>query len=143
MKKAIRKITIFILIILLLSAHIVILGETIANALEMHNEDTNIKNVKYDAYLKTGEGKKYEKEANITERETLVLNVKVNNQGVLRDAKINIGNTNFNIITEEIENEYIKQINAETNEIELNSIIYSNETTIEIPIEFKKTSSFT
>ena len=43
MKKAIRKITIFSLIILLLSAHIVILGETIANALELHNEDTNIK----------------------------------------------------------------------------------------------------
>ena len=93
MKKAIRKITIFSLIILLLSAHIVILGETIANALELHNEDTNIKNVKYDAYIKTEEGNKYEKQANISERETLVLNVKVNNQGVLRDAKINKDNT--------------------------------------------------
>ena len=143
MKKAIRKITIFSLIILLLSAHIVILGETIANALELHNEDTNIKNVKYDAYLKTEEGNKYEKQANISERETLVLNVKVNNQGVLRDAKINIDNTNFNIITEEIESEYIKQISAETNEIELNSIVYSNDVTIEIPIEFKQASSFT
>lgn len=109
MKKAIRKTTICSLIILLLSAHIVILGQTIANALELHNEDTNIRNVKYDAYLKTEEGNKYEKQANITERQTLVLDVKVNNQGVLRDAKINIGNTNFNIITEEIENEYIKQ----------------------------------
>lgn len=143
MKKAIRKTTICSLIILLLSAHIVILGQTIANALELHNEDTNIRNVKYDAYLKTEEGNKYEKQANITERQTLVLDVKVNNQGVLRDAKINIGNTNFNIITEEIENEYIKQINSETNEIELNSIVYSNDVTIEIPIEFKETSSFT
>ena len=32
---------------------------------------------------------------------------------------------------------------TETNEIELNSIVYSNDVTIEIPIEFKQASSFT
>lgn len=144
MKKAIKKATICSLIILLLSTHIVILGETIANALEAYNENTNIANVKYNVYLETEDGnKEYEKQVNISERQTLVLNVYVKDQGILNDAKINIENSNFNIVEEEIENEYIKHIDAQNNEIELNSIVYSNEATIKVPIEFKKTSRFT
>ncbi len=144
MKKAIKKATICSLIILLLSTHIVILGETIANALDAYNENTNIANVKYNVYLETEDGnKEYEKQVNISERQTLVLNVYVKDQGVLNDAKINIENSNFNIVEEELENEYIKHIDVQNNEIELNSIVYSNEVTIKVPIEFKKTSRFT
>lgn len=140
MREMVKKLIICSLIIVLMSSYVVILSETIANALEVNLEDTNVDNVKYDVFIKREDGRAYETEANVSEIQTLVVNVRVKNQGVLKDAKIKIENANFNII-KEIENEYVKSI--ENNEIELNQIIYSNEATIEIPIEFNKVDRFT
>ena len=41
-------------------------------------------------------------------------------------------------VIEKVENKYIKDINTETKEIELNQIIYQNDVQIEIPIKFEK-----
>ena len=42
-----------------------------------------------------------------------------------------------------ISNQYVKNVNSETNEIELNKIIYQNDAKIEVPVTFKKQVIFT
>lgn len=137
MKKIIGNIAILFLIGITILGYVKILGKTISNAGETSEENTNVENVKYSVYVKAQETNNY-----ISERQTLVINIKVKNQGVLRDAKINIENPNFNIVETETSNQYIKGINYENSEIELNDIMNSNETTIELPIEFKKVDTF-
>ena len=44
---------------------------------------------------------------------------------------------------EKISNQYVKDVNLETNEIELNKIIYQNDAKIEVPVTFKKQVIFT
>lgn len=147
MKTAIKKTVIISLIITLMSTYFVIIGQTMSIALsvelESQGEDTNANNVKFDVYFNLGENKGHEKNANLEEEQTLILNVNVKNQGVLKDAKIRIENPNFTIIKEKIASEYIKKVDTDKNEIELNSIIYSNNTIIELPIKFKKLNNFT
>ncbi len=147
MKTAIKKTVIISLIITLMSTYFVIIGQTMSIALsvdlESQGEDTNANNVKFDVYFNLGENKGHEKNANLEEEQTLILNVNVKNQGVLKDAKISIENPNFTIIKEKIASEYIKKVDIDKNEIELNSIIYSNNTEIELPIKFKKPNNFT
>ena len=147
MKTAIKKTVIISLIITLMSTYFVIIGQTMSIALsvelEGQGEDTNANNVKFDVYFNLGENKGHEKNANLEEEQTLILNVNVKNQGVLKDAKIRIENPNFTIIKEKIASEYIKKVDTDKNEIELNSIIYSNNTIIELPIKFKKLNNFT
>ncbi len=146
MKRAIKKTVIVSLIITLMSTYFVIIGQTMSIALsvglESQSEDTNANNVKFDVYFNLGEGKGHERSANLAEEQTLVLNVNVKNQGVLKDAKIQIENPNFTIIKEKIASEYIKKVDVEKNEIELNSIIYSNDAIIELPIKFKQANNF-
>lgn len=147
MKTAIKKTVIISLIITLMSTYFVIIGQTMSIALsvelESQGEDTNANNVKFDVYFNLGENKGHEKSANLAEEQTLILNVNVKNQGVLKDSKISIENPNFTIIKEKIASEYIKKVDTDKNEIELNSIIYSNNTEIELPIKFKKPNNFT
>lgn len=144
---AIKKTVIISLIITLMSTYFVIIGQTMSIALsvglEGQSEDTNANNVKYDVYFNLGESNAHEKNANLAEEQTLVLNVNVKNQGVLKDAKISIENPNFTIIKEKIASEYVKKVDTDKNEIELNSIIYSNNAIIELPIKFKKPNNFT
>lgn len=143
----IKKTVIISLIITLMSTYFVIVGQTMSIALsvgiESQGEDTNANNVKFDVYFNSEESKEHEKSANLAEEQTLILNVNVKNQGVLKDAKISIENPNFTIIKEKITSEYVKKIDTDKNEIELNSIIYSNNATIELPIKFKKLNNFT
>ena len=58
--------------------------------------------------------------------------------GVLENAKIKINNANFKILKDEVKNSYVKYINDDTNEIELNKITYGNSIEIELPIKFEK-----
>lgn len=135
-----RRTVIFICALLILTsalAYAITIGKTISDAGEITEEDTNIENVKYSVYVKAQETNNY-----ISEKQTLVIKVKVKNQGVLKDAKISIENSNFNIVESETSNEYIKGINCENSEIELKDIMYPNEATIELPIEFKKVDTF-
>lgn len=146
MKTAIKKTVIISLIITLMSTYFVIIGQTMSIALlvglEGQSEDTNANNVKYDVYFNLGESNAHEKSANLAEEQTLVLNVNVKNQGVLKGAKISIENPNFTIVKEKIASEYVKEVDTDKNEIELNSIIYSNNAIIELPIKFKKPNNF-
>lgn len=141
MKKKILKISITLLLIsTFILTDFLSVGYGIVNAVyeELENQKTatNEKNVEFDAYFLSNGNKTHYKENNLDEKDTLVLSINVKNKGVLNDAKIKIENANFAI--EKVEDKYIKDINTETKEIELNQIIYQNNVQIEIPIKFER-----
>lgn len=145
-EKILNLITIINLIIVLTAANIIFVGYNIVialgNRLEEQNNSTNVANVQFDAYFKTEEGNVHYKQANISDAENyLYININVLDKGSLNDAKIKINDSNFKIKDQNISNTYIKNVNKETNEIELNSIIYNNSVELEIPIEFNKKDS--
>ena len=143
MKRGILKIFIAILLIIVLtSINMLFLGYnlvvSLANEIEKQVNNTNINNVKFDAYFKNENATEHYRKANISEQEIyLYINVNVQGNGSVENAKIKINDSNFKIKENNILNSYIKNINLETNEIELNSIIYGNNVELEIPIEFK------
>lgn len=148
MKQKIWKsiLTIFLIITLSL-VDFIILGHNIAIAIaegiEEQGISTNLKNVEFDAYFNNNEEKVHEKQVQISSEEILIFNVNVKEKGSLNDAKIKINNPNFKILAEKVENNtYIKNVDAQKNEIELNSIIYQNSVIIKIPVIMDKLDSF-
>lgn len=146
MKNGILKIFVTILLIMTLTmTNFIFLGYEVFAAyeeLESQNIVTNVKNVEFDAYFVNGDQKTHSKENDLDNKETLVLNVNVKDKGSLNDAKIKLENTNFTILKDEVSSQYVKSINTDTNEIELNQIIYQNNAQINIPITFKKQDNF-
>ena len=128
--KILKVLTVISLIIVMTSANVILLGYNIAIAvseqLEAQNIDTSNTNVQFDAYFKVNETKVHSKQAKIGEDLKVYLNINVLNNGTLNNGKIKINNSNFKIKDNTINNTYIKSINKENNEIELNSIIYNN-----------------
>ena len=142
-----KSISIFTIIALLM-AEFVVIGQNIVNAmtneeLENQSNSTNVSNVYFDAYFKDGENTTHSKESDLDEEETLIVNINVKNTGSIENGKIKINNPNFKIEKEKISNQYVKDVNSETNEIELNKIIYQNDAKIEVPVTFKKKVIFT
>ena len=115
MKKIIFKfIMIVLLVITLISSNIIYMGYNIAialaNELEMQSDDTNIANVKFDAYFKTDNRTEHYKQANINNKDIcLYLSVNVIDKGSLDNAKIKITDSNFKIKTDDISNKYVKK----------------------------------
>ena len=146
MKSKILKTLFSILLILILTmTKFVFLGYEVWAAyeeLESQKIETNVKNVQFDAYFMNGNQKIHSKESDIYNKETLVLNVNVKDKGYLNDAKIKIENANFTILKNEVNNQYVKSINIDSNEIELNPIIYQNNAVIMLPISFKRQDNF-
>ena len=110
--------------------------------LEAQNNTTNVKNVEFDAYFLNDGSKSHSKQGNIGEEQTLILGIYVKEKGVLNDAKIKIENSNFVILKDKVNSEYVKNIDLEKNEIELNQIIYQNNAEISLPISFNKEQEF-
>ena len=142
-----KSISIFTIIALLM-AEFVVIGQNIVNAmtneeLENQSNSTNVSNVYFDAYFKDGENTTHSKESDLDKEETLIVNINVKNTGSIENGKIKINNPNFKIEKEKISNQYVKDVNSETNEIELNKIIYQNDAKIEVPVTFKKQVIFT
>ena len=145
-KRILRAIIVSILILLLTMADFIFVGYNFAIAvsenLEGQNMATNIQNVDFDVYFKQENGTTHEKQMNIDAEDTLILYISVKNKGILNNAKIQLNNSNFEIVKDKVQNSNINQINDETNEISLNSIASGNSIEIEIPIRFKKQSTF-
>lgn len=142
-----KSISIFTIIALLM-AEFVVIGQNIVNAmtneeLENQSNSTNVSNVYFDAYFKDGENTTHAKESDLDEEEILVVNISIKNMGSIENGKIKINNPNFKLEKEKISNQYVKDVNSETNEIELNKIIYQNDAKIEVPVTFKKQVIFT
>lgn len=139
------KILVIVLITFLLISDFLILGQGIVLAvyeeLETQNLTTNVSNVEFNAYFDNEGQKVHSKTAEIKKGEHLILDIYVKEKGVLNDAKIKIENSNFRI--KPIQNTYVKNINSQTNEIELNSILYEERVILQIPVEFVKTEVVT
>ena len=138
-----KKVIVFLQILVIIGIQFAILGNSVVEAfyagLEQQSTNTNQKNIDFDVYFKNGEEKVHYKEADIKEGGSLIVNIMMNQTGVLDNAKISLENSNFNL--KEIENAYVKSI--EDNEIELNQIISGEEVKIEIPIQFKEGENIT
>lgn len=136
--KILKTILISLLILSLTIFDFILLGYNVVIAvsenLESQNTTTNISNIDFDAYFKQNESKVHEKQIDVLKEDTLIIHINVKDKGVLNDAKIKIENANFKIIKDKIQNSYIKEINENTNEITLNSIVYGNDIEIEIPV---------
>ncbi len=130
-----------ILLITLAGLDFIFLGNQIILALyeglEEQKTATNVRNVIFDAYFKEGEAKKHSKQATISQGENLMIDIAVENVGVLESGKIKIENANFTIDKARVKDENIKAIQEETNEIELNQMA-SGKATITLPIKFEK-----
>lgn len=145
-KRILRAIIVSILIMLLTMADFVLVGYNFAIAvsenLEEQNMTTNVQNVDFDVYFRQENGITHEKQMNVDVEDTLILYISVKNKGILNDAKIQLNNSNFEIVKDKIQNSNVKQINEQANEITLNSITSGNSIEIEIPIKFKKQNTF-
>ena len=141
MEKILEKVIALILVIILISANMLILGEyTIAYALsdeELSKQDakTNQKNVEFSAYF---DGGTHNKTFEIgDEGAKIYVNVKVNNAGYLENGTIEFENTNFKL-KDGITNENIQSVDANNNIIVLNKLNNGSNITIELPIEILK-----
>ena len=142
-EKVLKLITVIALIIALTSINVLFLGYHIvialANELETQGNNTNISDVQFDAYFKVDNNATHYRQANISDEQVyLYININVLEKGSVDNAKIKINDSNFKIKDSSNSNAYVKNINLDTNEIKLNSIIYNNNVEIEIPIEFNK-----
>ena len=142
-EKILKIVTVVTLILTLTSLNVLFLGYHIvialADELETQNNNTNIADVTFDAYFKTDSGNMHYRQANISDNQVyLYVQVSVLEKGSLDNAKIKIDDANFKIKDNNYSNSYIKSINKQTNEIQLNSVIYNNDVELEIPIEFDK-----
>lgn len=142
-EKRISKIMLIILIIVaLIMGEFIFVGYNFVQALYegLEQQETSIvnSNVSFDAYFKSGEDKVHSKQIRISNGDSLYINLYINNTGVLNNSKIKIENANFKIKQDQINNQYVKRINDETNEIEFNQITYGNQVEVEIPIEFSQ-----
>lgn len=136
-EKILKTILVSMLIVVLTIFDFILLGQNIAIAISEEIESaTNVRNVEFAAYLKE------DSNSYVTEEQTLMLAINVKEKGVLNEGKIQIENANFTILKDKVQDTFIKNINDQTNEIELNSIIYQNEVNIELPIVFKKQDTF-
>ena len=141
MSKLFEKVIALIMVIILMSANLLIIGEfTISKALsdeELNKQTskTNHKNVEFNSYFY---GEKHNQTFNIgSEDAKIYIKVKVNNAGYLENGTVEFQNTNFKL-KEGITNEHIKSINTQNNSIVLNKIDNGSEVTIELPIELLK-----
>ncbi len=145
-KRIVKAIIGSILIMLLTMADFMFVGYNLAIAvsenLEAQNMTTNVQNIDFDVYFKQENGTTHEKQMNIDVEDTLILYISVKNKGILNDAKIQLNNSNFEIVKDKVQNSNVKEINEQTNEIALNSIASGNSIEIEIPIKFKKQNTF-
>ena len=146
MEKILEKVIALILVIILVSANMLILGEyTIAYALsdeELSEQDakTNQKNVEFNAYF---DGGTHNKTFEIgDEGAKIYVNVKVNNAGYLENGTIEFLNTNFKL-KDGITNENIQSVDVNTNKIVLNKLNNGSDVTIELPIEILKNDNVT
>ena len=145
-EKLFRTVTTLILILCLISLDFVLLGYNVVLALSdsgiSGDVSTNIQNVEFDAYFKQENANLYEKQIDVANEDILYLRINVKNRGVLNNAKIQLDNVNFNILKEKTQNDYIQDINTNSNEITLKSITAGNDIEIGLTIQFKKQETF-
>lgn len=141
MKKQIEIGIVLLLIMTIASTNFFLLGSHIALAAQ--NSSDNINNIYFDSYFYKDEQKNHTIETEIDVEQRLFIDINVKDRGYIENGKIEIEDPNFVILKDKVKNQFIKNINIEKNEIELNQIVYGDNITIEIPISFKRKNNFT
>lgn len=134
MGKIITKVTSAIITTILVFSNLLVLGgEVIAygGELEEQNTKTNNSKVEFNSYFDDGV---HGKEFKTTEDGKIYLNLKVKEEGYLKDIVVNFSNANFRIDSDKLKSEYIQKVNDNKDTITLNSINKGEEVTIEVPI---------
>lgn len=111
--------------------------EAVYEELEAQGIETNNENISFDAFLKDGENTIHSKQANIQTGETLNVRINVSNGTVFNNGKIKLLNDGIYIDKDKLQNEYVKSVNSETGEIELNQIANNTQVEIAIPVKLK------
>ena len=134
MGKVITKVTSAIITTILVFSNLLVLGgEVIAygGELEEQNTKTNNSKVEFNSYFDDGG---HGKEFKTTEDGKIYLNLKVKEEGYLKDIVVNFSNANFRIDSDKLKSEYVQKVNDNKDTITLNSINKGEEVTIEVPI---------
>ena len=139
MSKLFEKIIALIMVIILMSANLLIIGEfTVAQALnddELNEQTsrTNQRNVEFNSYFY---GETHNQTFNIgSEEAKIYLKIRVNNAGYIDNGTtVEFQNVNFKI-KDGITNENIQSVDSTNNKIVLNKINNGSDITLEIPIE--------
>lgn len=134
----IEKMLAFLLLITLTMANFLYVGTgiVIAESEDLESQSTKIgsTNVSFDVFY---EGNVHSKELNMEEGGTITCSIDIENAGIVDNATIHVDNPNFKIQTDKLDSTYIKSINEEKNEIELNHLV-AGKFTIQIPIVFEQ-----
>lgn len=142
-EKVLKTLLVIFAIMSLTLSNFLILGTNIAEAVyeELENQTTSLNSsIDYDAYFKVGDTKVHSATASINQGTSLYININVKDTGVALDGgKIKLENANFKL--GEVKNDFVKNVNYEAKEIELNQIVYGNNIGIELPITFEKSES--
>lgn len=138
-ERIINKIIAVLTIIVMLAPNTVLLGtEVLAAYEELEKQDivTNNKDIEFNVYFKDGDNLIHQKNQDLNSRTELYLGINFKDSGYLKDGKIVLSNSNFEIIKDEIADERIKSI--DNNEIYLNQIGNESNNEIILPIKFNK-----
>lgn len=135
--KILQKFIAMVLVFCMTAANFILVATDAVYAISTRATEIKNTGITFDAYFKSEDKKTYDKTASITSGDKLYVSIDMKT-GVLENAKIKINNANFKILKDEVKNSYVKYINDDTNEIELNKITYGNSIEIELPIKFEK-----
>lgn len=136
-EKILQKFIAMVLVFCMTAANFILVATDAVYAISTRATEIKNTGITFDAYFKSEDKKTYDKTASITSGDKLYVSIDMKT-GVLENAKIKINNANFKILKDEVKNSYVKYINDDTNEIELNKITYGNSIEIELPIKFEK-----
>lgn len=134
-QKIITKILAIMILITISLANISFLGEVFATNVELENQNTltNNASVNFDVYFKDENGNKVHTiKANMGDKLILYLYGKVA-EGYLKDIKVTINKSNFNIVEDEITYGDIEDVSGNT--ITINRIRRDEELEVAIPVE--------
>lgn len=139
MSKIVNKLTAMVLATILLSANLILVAsygsEVLAanSELENQNAQTNQEQVEFDAYFEKG---KHSLIADSNRQDTKIyFRIKVKDAGYLRNAQIDLSDTNFQIVDSNQPNNYIQNIDLEKNSITLTQINNNSDIVIELNIK--------
>ena len=76
---------------------------------------TNNKNVEFDSYFKSNQGKTYSATLNLADLNKVYINIKLSDRGYLKNGVINFNQENFDIKVQEELGETIQNIDYEQN----------------------------
>ena len=147
-RKKLNKILAIMLVFAIINSYFVVIadyiGKIYAASINYEEQETSVKktDVIFDAYFKEGD-KGTHTYVSTSENEELKLYLKVKvDKGYLKNATINIEDSNFKVCDSDKLDDAIEEINEESNTIVLNQINKGADKEIEIPIKFVENESY-